>query len=234
MKHLLVLSLFSILLTACGNEDEQKYESNNMISDSKNNSDEKFEVKKQTNIELPSKEEIEKKQDKTDQLKVSEFTFMNPKGEIDILSTAFKQYYFSGNRANEFAGIRVGMTKNEVEKKFGPSTVKGEGAQYLTDAKYGDIGVQYEDGVVKEFFINPSQKVAVDEIISSYGKPTVDMNQKLKESTDSNPMPILVYDGNANNGYAVTVVLDKIDGHVRLIETTNSDISKEMNTGTSN
>ncbi|MCG7419630.1 hypothetical protein MHJ97_04180 [Macrococcus epidermidis] len=248
-KLLMTVFSTSILLTACG-EAEKKTDSNIKINDSneketnkdasktvEDKSSKKDSTTQKKNTVTKSTEK--KKQDNTDKVnalnkqKNSEFAFMNEKGQIDILSPAFKQYYFSGNRSSEFAGMRIGMTKEEVEQKFGKPTGKGLAGQYLTEFRYGDIGVEYGDNRVKRFFINPSQKVSVSQLMSAYGNPTVNMYEEMKDSSDPIPgaMPELIYDGNANNGYAVVVLLNSSDQNVGMIETVSKDISKLINVG---
>lgn len=233
-KSILTLSTILLLLSACGKDNEQSKEikkSEVHHSDKSENKKEKPTTEKPT-TEKPTSESIETEAPTVEKAKGHGYSFIDDKGYINILDPAFIDYYFSGDRTKELGPVRVGMTKSEVEKIFGPSQGRGLAAQYPMSARYGDIAVDYQNDKVTTLYVNTSKVVSINDIRRVYGKPTIDMNQYLKENKEpvASPSYEFVYDDNDNNGFAVIVIFDKMDGNVKLLMPVDKDISKEYKT----
>ena len=77
--------------------------------------------------------------------KVKDSTSKGP--HIDVFSTAFDKGYMKSASTSGYQGIYTGMTRKEVEEKFGKSDGNVDSSNY-TYEKYGNLAVAYENDEV--------------------------------------------------------------------------------------
>lgn len=132
----------------------------------------------------------EEKEEKTDK----ENAPQPPK--IDVLSNEFHKDFMESDRRNEYKGIRIGMTKEEVERRLGKSSTKFEYSDFYA-FKYGDLAILYSDfdkGKVVSFAVVP-ENVSVEEFIQHHPKYTARYKDKL------------IYNNDKTNNYEIDVII---------------------------
>lgn len=151
--------------------------------------------------QIMSGQEVEQTSDQTEnETRKSDYSFIDENGEIDIRDPKFKDYFFHEAHTEDFAGIKVGMTREEVEALYGPIT---EDAGYDMHQggldKVGDISLNIgQDDRVKSIYITPGEKMTEDESNAIFGKPT-------EINDDTYLGPVYVYNTNKNNGFQVII-----------------------------
>lgn len=119
---------------------------------------------------------------------------------IDVMSEDFENTYLKSDCRDGYYGIKVGMTKNEVEKLIGKPTgiLEVPGFKWKS-TKYGNITVDYspnnEEGKVIAVGVSPDN-VKVDDFLSRY------------YSYDSYTPTEIIYNNDKSNGYLVAVDID--------------------------
>lgn len=119
---------------------------------------------------------------------------------IDVMSEDFENAYLKSDRRDGYYGIKVGITKNEVEKLVGKptGTLEVPGFKWKS-TKYGNLTVDYspnnEDGKVIAVGVSPDN-VKVDDFLSRY------------YSYDSYTPTEIIYNNDKSNGYLVAVDID--------------------------
>ncbi|WP_414047710.1 hypothetical protein ACMGE7_02215 [Macrococcus equi] len=151
--------------------------------------------------QIMSGQEVEQTSDQTEnETRKSDYSFIDENGEIDIRDPKFKDYFFHEAHTDDFAGIKVGMTREEVEALYGPIT---EDAGYDMHQggldKVGDISLNIgQDDRVKSIYITPGEIMTEDESNATYGKPT-------EINDDTYLGPVYVYNTNKNNRFQVII-----------------------------
>ncbi|MCJ1661298.1 hypothetical protein MT341_01630 [Staphylococcus sp. NRL 18/288] len=129
--------------------------------------------------------------------------------KIDVLSDGFQTTYMQQNNLDSFMGIKVGMSRDEVEKRFG----KGKLMPHITGfdddyIKYGNIAIIYnprtQDNTVWGIAVAPDN-VSEQEFIRKYN--TYDQH------TGSGAY---IYNNVKNNGFEILVT--PVNGKVALVE----------------
>lgn len=129
--------------------------------------------------------------------------------KIDVLSDDFQTTYMQKNNIDSFMGIKIGMTKDEVEKRFGKGKlmphINGFDDDYI---KYGNIAVIYNprthDNIVWGIAIAPDN-VSEKEFIRKY-------NNYDQHSASGQ----YIYNNVKNNGFEILVTPE--NGKVVLVE----------------
>ncbi|EHJ07576.1 zinc-ribbon domain-containing protein [Staphylococcus simiae] len=123
--------------------------------------------------------------------------------EISIYSDSFDKEFMKSSSKDGYDGVYEGMTRAEVENKYGrPSgDVYVSGDRY---DKYGDLGVLYRDGQVRDVVVAPTN-VSENDYVDHYGEP------------DDRRHNLLIYDAYKHNDFSVVVNIDD-DGMVTSIE----------------
>lgn len=151
----------------------------------------------------PKKAEKQRKDDNEEKDKQSNL----PK--IDVLSDDFLQTYMQKNNLDGYMGIKTGMTKDEVEKRYGKGTplphIDGFHNDYI---KYGNIAITYDPHTqiktVAMVAVAPDN-VSEHEFISKY-------NNYDKHSLSGS----YIYNNVKDNGFEIIVT--PVNGKVVLIE----------------
>lgn len=138
--------------------------------------------------------------DSNDSQSKSDSTSKGPR--IDIFSSDFDKNYMKSASTRGYHGIYKGMTRKEVEDKFGKSNGNVEGSNYNYET-YGNLAVAYENDEVVQVGIAPSN-VSEDQFIQTYNEP------------DERKTNQLIYDSNKDNDFSVLV--NTKDGKVSVIE----------------
>ncbi|MGZ2417041.1 hypothetical protein ACUXJ9_001278 [Staphylococcus caledonicus] len=125
---------------------------------------------------------------------------------LDVFSDVFDKQYIKAPSKEGYAGIYKGMSKSEIENKYG----KSDGSMFLEGShydKYGDIGVVYnENNEVINVVVAPSD-VSETSYTDVYGQP------------DNRENDNLIYDAYKDNNFSVIVVVE--DGMVKAIKNVN-------------
>ncbi|MDT3993461.1 zinc ribbon domain-containing protein [Mammaliicoccus fleurettii] len=116
---------------------------------------------------------------------------------IDILSDTFSSTFMNQDQKNGFGNVNLGMTKSEIENKFGESedTINIAGTQA---EKYGSIAVKYENDVVDRYFVVPDN-VSIYQFEDFHGNSTMKVDDGV------------IYDDNANNSFTIKVYTNEND-----------------------
>lgn len=137
---------------------------------------------------------------------------------IDVLTSTFNSEFMNQDRRQGFGFIQLGMSRAEVENKFGKpdDTVTIAGA---SASKYGSIAAHYDNDVVDRYFVVPENDITVQQFTSQHGEPTM----KADEGG-------VVYDDNTDNAFTIKVYVDdtaKVTGieNVDAIERSDSSSS---------
>lgn len=240
MKRLLV-GIMSVMVLAGCNQQESK---NQYVKPKENVEVEKTEKsnhknqsnnkkKDNKNIKEVSKTKTETAKKENNQQKQSYYAFVNQDGAVNILDPSFIKYYFSGNHTSEFANVKVGMSKSEVEAIYGTSNEQGMSVQSFEGTRYGDIVAVYDaQQNVKNVYINSKQQVSYQQVIQTYGKPSFDWNNA-KEEDKSQPSfgKMLVYDNDKTNGFSVIIHFD-VNNNVQMITQGKDNVVPDNTTKT--
>ncbi|PNZ85520.1 hypothetical protein BUY43_10890 [Staphylococcus devriesei] len=123
-----------------------------------------------------------------------------------MFSDVFDKQYIKAPSKEGYAGIYKGMSKSEIENKYG----KSDGSMFLEGShydKYGDIGVVYNEiNEVINVVVAPSD-VSETSYTDVYGQP------------DNRENDNLIYDAYKDNNFSVIVVVE--DGMVKAIKNVN-------------
>lgn len=125
--------------------------------------------------------------------------------KINIFSSDFDIGYMKSASTNGYHGVYKGMTRQEVEDKYGKSDGKVESLKWKYE-KYGDLAVAYEDNEVIQVGVAP-KNLTEDKFISTYHEP----------DNKNSDQPI--YDNNKDNGFSVLVNVK--NGNFTVIENVN-------------
>ncbi|MDY4023039.1 zinc ribbon domain-containing protein [Staphylococcus borealis] len=157
----------------------------------------------------PVKAEKQKaKQRENEKHKVTDTTqLQGPK--IDVMSEDFHRSFMQKDTRDAYMGIKLGMTRAKVEKRYGISNrvFHKKGMDYLYTI-YGNLAVAYElkgnTEVVREIGVSPSN---VDErtFISKYS-----------DYEEKNDAGVYIYNTVKNNGFEILV--DTENGKIALIQ----------------
>ncbi|CUT95508.1 zinc ribbon domain-containing protein [Staphylococcus capitis] len=121
---------------------------------------------------------------------------------IDVFSTAFDKGYMKSASTSGYQGIYTGMTRKEVEEKFGKSDGNVDSSNY-TYEKYGNLAVAYENDEVVHVGVAPND-ISEDQFIQKYNEP------------DDRKPNQLIYDSNKDNDFSVLVNVK--NGKISVIE----------------
>lgn len=129
--------------------------------------------------------------------------------KIDVLSDEFQTTYMQQNNLDSFMGIKRGMTKDEVEKRFGKGELMPHINGFHNDyIKYGNIAIIYnprtQDNTVASIGVAPDN-VSEQEFISKYN--TYDKHSASGQYT---------YNNVKNNGFEILVT--PVKGKIVLVE----------------
>ncbi|MCG7419598.1 hypothetical protein MHJ97_04015 [Macrococcus epidermidis] len=130
----------------------------------------------------------------------SQYSFIDENGKIDIKDPAFKQYFFHEAHTEDFAGIKVGMTREEVEALYGP-VEKNQGYDMHQGGldRVGDISLAMgQDDRVGAIYITPGVEMTDAEFNKVFGEPTEIVNDDLLG-------PVKIYNTNKNNGFQIVI-----------------------------
>lgn len=130
----------------------------------------------------------------------SQYSFIDENGKIDIKDPAFKQYFFHEAHTEDFAGIKVGMTREEVEALYGP-VEKNQGYDMHQGGldRVGDISLAMGQGDrVGAIYITPGVEMTDEEFNKVFGEPTEIVNDDLLG-------PVKIYNSNKNNGFQIVI-----------------------------
>lgn len=131
---------------------------------------------------------------------------MGSSPEIDVLSKDFSENFMNSDVRNEFYGLQKGMSRADIEKKFGSS--EGSIAAGQSNAeKYGNLAVRYNAYDEADHIYVAPDHVKKSEFTDFHGTPTLN---------EPNGM---VYDDNPNNSFSVLITTQ--DGMVTAIENAN-------------
>lgn len=139
----------------------------------------------------------------------------NVTSNIDVLSDQFSSDFMKSDVRNHFYELTKGMSKEQVEEKFG----KSEGyipAGQSNAEKYGNLAVRYDNHDIADHIFIAPDNVSVEDFEAFHGPPNIDNNQGL------------VYDGNPNNNFSILVTTQ--NGMVTAIE--NADQINRSNEST--
>lgn len=154
----------------------------------------------------------------------SETSDSNNSGEspsIDIMSGSFNANFMNQDNRDGFEGVALGMSKSDIENKFGESessvNIAGSSAE-----KHGNIAVHYDNDTVDRYFVIPDD-VNYKQFTSYHGEETT----KADEGG-------LIYDDNPDNNYSIKVYTDEygdVTGleNVDQIQRNDSDSSEQEN-----
>ena len=127
------------------------------------------------------------------------------KNKINILSSDFNEQFMKKDNTSGFNGFNLGMSKNEVEKKFGEAQAVINldiGEVY----KYDNIGVYYGiDNTISTVYVLPTS-LTVEDFVEFHGEPKFETEDQL------------IYDDNPNNGFSI--IVNTRNGMVDSIENT--------------
>ena len=127
------------------------------------------------------------------------------KNKINILSSDFNEQFMKKDNTFGFNGFNLGMSKNEVEKKFGEAQAVINldiGEVY----KYDNIGVYYGiDNTISTVYVLPTS-LTVEDFVEFHGEPKFETEDQL------------IYDDNPNNGFSI--IVNTRNGMVDSIENT--------------
>lgn len=122
---------------------------------------------------------------------------------IDVLSDQFSNDFMKSDVRNHFYGLSKGMSKNQIEEKFGKSEGNIPAGQSNAE-KYGNLAVRYNSNNIADHIFIAPDNVSVEDFEAFHGPPNIDNNQGL------------VYDGNPNNNFSILVTTQ--NGMVTAIE----------------
>ncbi|UXR86844.1 zinc-ribbon domain-containing protein [Staphylococcus felis] len=126
---------------------------------------------------------------------------------INVLSVQFSAQFMHQDRRNGYDGIRLGMSRNQIESNYGEPEetlhIAGVSAE-----KYGDIAVNYENDSVHRYFVVP-ENISVYQFMDYHGTPTM----KADEGG-------IIYDDNSHNDFTIKVYVNE-KGQVIGIENVN-------------
>lgn len=124
---------------------------------------------------------------------------------IDVFSNDFDQGYMKSASTSGYRGVYNGMTREEVEDKFGTSNGSVESLKWSYET-YGDLAVAYDDNEVVSVGVAPNH-ISEDQFLSMYNEP------------DDRNSSQLIYDSNKDNDFSVLVNVK--NGDVTVIENVN-------------
>ena len=124
---------------------------------------------------------------------------------IDVFSDDFDQGYMKSASTSGYRGVYNGMTREEVEDKFGTSNGSVESLKWSYET-YGDLAVAYDDNEVVSVGVAPNH-ISEDQFLSMYNEP------------DDRNSSQLIYDSNKDNDFSVLVNVK--NGDVTVIENVN-------------
>ncbi|UXR37941.1 hypothetical protein MUA41_00305 [Staphylococcus simulans] len=123
--------------------------------------------------------------------------------DVDVLSEGFSHNFMNSDVRDGFYGLAKGMSRDEIESKFGSSERMILASQFHAE-KYGNLAVKYDsDDKAEHIFIAPDN-VKKSEFTDFHGIPTLDSPGGM------------VYDDNPNNSFSVLITTQ--DGMVTAIE----------------
>lgn len=124
---------------------------------------------------------------------------------IDVFSDDFDQGYMKSASTSGYRGVYNGMTREEVEDKFGTSNGSVESLKWSYET-YGDLAVAYDDNEVVSVGVAPNH-ISEDQFLSMYNEP------------DDRNSSQLIYDSNKDNDFSVLANVK--NGDVTVIENVN-------------
>lgn len=115
---------------------------------------------------------------------------------INVLSETFSTNFMNQDRRNGFGYVNLGMSKSEIDNKFGNSEGNVNIAG-ISAKKYGNIAIQYNKNTVSRYFIIPDD-LSIYQFEDYHGDPTM----KADEGG-------VIYDDNAHNSYTIKVYVNE-------------------------
>lgn len=115
--------------------------------------------------------------------------------DVNVLSSNFSENYMNADNTDGYAGINIGMSKNDVKEKFGEPN-DSISMDIGNVKKYNNIGVYYGiDKTVSSVYILP-ENISTTDFKNFHGEPTIE--------TDSQ----LIYDDNPDNNFTIIINID--------------------------
>ncbi len=227
MKKLLWTAVAgSLLLTACSNEEKGNKEVKEVNIESKQNTTEESTEKPASSQKQSEKNEAatEEKEPKTsvaskksDQTK-AEYSFLKENGQVNFEDPAFREYYFFQPHVEEFADIKAGMTRQQVEAIYGsPTGQAGINQAGETADRYGDIAVQYFNDEVVQVALAPDEKISVERARQLFPNPTIDMIAERAKGPVPASQPSFTYNETQGNGFMVWIKFSDDNGYIDFI-----------------
>ncbi|WP_414055852.1 hypothetical protein [Macrococcus equi] len=150
--------------------------------------------------QIMSGQEVEQTSNQTEnETRKSDYSFIDENGEIDIRDPKFKDYFFHEAHTDDFAGIKKGMSFDEIEKLYGSIDEYGGTDMHQGGiSRVGDISFYGHEKNFGDYFITPMTEMSKDEVKQVFGEPTKIVNHELYGET-------YIYNTNKNNGFQVII-----------------------------
>ena len=225
MKVLLFGACLSVLLVACSNDSKPTDKSSEEVTIENPTLEAKKEkvTTEQPSTEKPTTESatiVSSEVPSSEETAHEEYPFISADGHIDYRHNQFSNYLFNTNHRNDFGGIKVGMSRSEVESMYGQSSGEGDGAQFRSGGRYGVIVVMYDNSdKVQMIALNDSSGITYEDIRSLFGEPSYDWSKDPNQNEARGSfMHLFIYDANKTNGYAVVFTFNERTGEIRVVD----------------
>lgn len=229
MKKLLLLSSVALLLAACGDKANEDGASK-INGSSKSSEVSKKDTDKSSAKKSGDASQSKSKDDTSKKVESKEVAKSNTKGNVEILSDAFRQDYMFNDHRFALGEIKFGMSRNDVEQIYGAPNgkVPKEIASPSTAAVYGNYLVTYgPKDEVRQIAVVADKTITKSDFLKLFVNPSED-NDKF-----------LIYNSNDENGYKITAAFDESDHLIGLYQTNDikgmrdaggDDYSEEVDT----